>query len=447
VKRPSSQVLALWSSYEAAVPALPDLPAARAAFAELRRRRDADAGRLSAVGDLVVVVSSSRGGSTLLGELLRHCPDLLHLRAEVNPLFVAAGLEPPARRTAVLAEEISVDVGRPSAVLPPEEVDDFAATLAWRLTAQWPLAGIDGDGVIRRVKETLAELAAADDRWAPPAFPDRVTFHLRLLARLRAGHPEVDPWYYDLPEVAVRRAFPDVPPPAGPPGDALVEMPPFVSVRPWSRPDDNDLARSTLVLATPRNAFRLDFFRRLFPSARLRVIHLTRNPAAAVNGLADGWRHRGFFNRPVDLELSIAGYSDVFPAWGRRWWNYDFWPGWEGWTGASLVRVCAEQWRSHHAAVFAFLAEEPVPCFRLRYEDLLASPARRRQAFADLAAWLGHDEIAALGDVSLPPLMATAPPRPRRWEANAAALEPVLADEGVADMAARLGYEDRADWV
>jgi hypothetical protein len=155
----------------------------------------------------------------------------------------------------------------------------------------------------------------------------------------------------------VRGAFPGLEPPSGPPGRHIVEMPPFVLVGPWRRPDTSALSSAPLVLTTPRNAFRLPLFESLFPEARLDVLHLTRNPAAAVNGLVGAWCHRGFFNCAVGGDgsgpLRITGYSDVYPDWGTTWWNVDFWPGWEEFSDESLVRVCAEQWRQPHEAALA----------------------------------------------------------------------------------------------
>ncbi len=134
-----------WSPYDDVVPHPTGLPAAREAFAALRRWRGADPAVLGRVKEVIVVAASSRGGSTLVGELLRTCSSLLHLRAEVNPLFAAAGLEPRARRAQVLAEELAVDIGRPPPPGAPIDVDDFAATVAWRLVAAWPNTGIDPD--------------------------------------------------------------------------------------------------------------------------------------------------------------------------------------------------------------------------------------------------------------------------------------------------------------
>lgn len=440
-----------WSAYDDAMPQSrrDDLPGAAATFAALRAVRAGRPGDLELVREVIVVVASSRGGSTLLGELLRRTPGLLSLRAEINPLFVVAGLEPPdaEHRGAVLAAELAAEIGRPAPTLPADELDAFGATLAWRLTAQWPAAAIDPAAVMRWTRETLRELAAGSPAWTPPAFPDLAAFHLHLLRKVRRAHPEVDPWYYDIRAEAVAAAFPDVPRPAGPPGSHLVEMPPFVLIGPWRRPAADELARHPLVLSTPRNAFRLSFLRSLFPGARFRVVHLTRNPAASANGLIDGWRHHGFFNTAVDGRLRIQGYSDGFPAWGTRWWNYDFWPDWEDWTEAPLAAVAAEQWRSHHDEVLRWLAAHDADHYRLRFEDVAGADAARRRAFGDFADWLGHRDAGdVLSRLSLPPLMATAPPRPRRWTERADQLIPAVTTGRILETAARLGYGDQAAW-
>ena len=425
-----------WSPYDAAVAHTVGLPAAQARFAELRPRRLPPVDDpLSNVRDVVVVVSSSRGGSTLFGEILRRCDDLLHLRAEVNPQFVVAGLGGHGD-TGIFRDELAAQIGNAAIDVDQAIVDDLALAVAWRLSAQWPELGIDLDEAISWTLDAAAEVDPLDHR----------ELHLRVLARARARHPAVNPHYYDLPADVVADRFPDAPLPAGPPGALLVEMPPFVLVRPWRRADAARLASRPLVLSTPRNAFRLAFLRALFPDARFRVIHLTRNPAASVNGLVDGWLHHGFFNVAVDEPLRIAGYSDRFPAWGRRWWCYDFPLAWRGLTDRSLEAVCAEQWRSHHEAVLDFLDEHPdVEHQRVRFEDVVG--AQREGLFADLGEWLGVGEaLRHAAAEELPPVMATAPPRPRRWLPRADVIEPVVAAVDVAAMADRLGYADPATW-
>ncbi|MDP9403600.1 MAG: sulfotransferase [Actinomycetota bacterium] len=425
-----------WSPYDAAVPHTTGLPGATARFDALRpARRLPVEDPLGSIREVVAVVSSSRGGSTLFGEILRRSDALLHLRAEVNPLFVVAGLGGGDAR--VLADELSAEMGNPAPWVGEEELHDLSLAVAWRLTAQWPELDIDPDDARRWANEAATGLG--------PPFDDR-ELHLRVLEQARRHLPGVNPYYYDLPTHLVAARFPDAPPPLGPPGEQLVEMPPFVLVRPWRRPDRAALGDRPLVLSTPRNAFRLPFLRALFPAARFRVVHLTRNPAASVNGLIDGWLHHGFFNVAVDEPLSIGGYTDAFPRWGDRWWCYDVPPAWRAFTGATLPEVCGEQWRSHHEAVLAFLEEADVDVCRVRFEDVVG-PARA-QVFAELDEWLGAGgSLSKAAAEDRPPVMATAPPRHRRWEQRADVLAPVLASEAVAEMAALLGYDDRVTWT
>jgi hypothetical protein len=400
---------------------------APAALAELRRLRGADPGLLASVRDVVVVASSSRGGSSMVGELLRRAPGLVHLSAEINPLFVAAGLSPGGER-AVLEGELSADLGVPVADPDPH---DLCLQTAWRLALQWPQAGIDVDEARRAAEVALDRL---------PAF-DRTAFLLEVLAQL----PAADPWYYDLPPARVAERFPGRPPREGPPAEALVEMPPFVLPRPWRRASPDELATGTVVLTTPRNSYRLGFLATVFPNARLRVVHLVRNPAASVNGLVDGWRHRGFFNVQVDRPLRIVGYSDRYP-WGGRWWNYDFPPDWEALTGLPLPLVCAAQWRSMHEAALTAVDDLGLDVLRLRYEDLAGPPGPRAAALEGLARFVDLDP-ACLTGTALPPVMATEPPRPGRWRARAEELDPVLRDRATLELAGRLGYEpDPEGW-
>ena len=438
-----------WSPYDDAVPHVTGLPAARDRLASLRRLRAPDRVTgdelVGSVRHVVVLASSSRGGSTAVGELLRRVPGLVHLRAEINPLFALAGLHERGR-TAVLLDELALDVGTPAPGLAADDVEAFALDVAWRLTAQWPAEAIDPSAVTTWVADALDAQRAAG-AWRPGGPFDHDALHLDVLARARAAHPSIDPWYYDLPARTVTDRFPDVPVPSGPPGQALIEMPPYVLLGPWRPAGTATLRASTLVLSTPRNAFRLDFLASLFPHADVRVLHLTRNPAAAVNGLVDGWLHRGFFNCRVERPLAIAGYSDRFP-WGRDWWCYDVPPGWEEVVDAPLPHVCSLQWQAPHEAVLDHVAGTGRDHHRVHVEDVLGGGPRRRPALAGLAAWLGVP-VGAVDTASfdLPTLMATAPPAPRRWRSRWPELAPVLADPAVLDLARRLGYSaEPADW-
>jgi hypothetical protein len=421
------------SPYDESVPHVGPRPELAQRFAALRLARAAlaPAADLSAARDVVVVVSSSRGGCTLLGELLRRCPSLLSLPAESNPYIAVAQLGGAGAdeldAVGVVVDELALAVGRPAATL---DAEAYTLEWAWRLAAQWPDLDCGLADARRWLDAALGQLTDV---------VDANEIATRLLAAARADGAEVQPGRYDLPAAE--------PPAKGPPGDTVVEMPPFVVPRPWERAGTSELATRTLILATPRNSYRLPFFRRLFPQARLRVLHLVRNPAAAVNGLIDGWHHHGFFNCRVPRRLAIASYSDAYP-WGSRWWKYDVPPEWEQVVRAPLAVVCAEQWRSAHEAALAGVDELGVERYALRYEDLAGDHDRRRRAATALARWLGipDEQLVPLIVAGLPPVMATVRPSPGRWRARARELAPVCADPHVRGLAGRLGYGDPETW-
>jgi len=207
------------------------------------------------------------------------------------------------------------------------------------------------------------------------------------------------------------------------------------------------LANSPVLAVTPRNAFRIPLLQAAFPNASVRVIHLTRNPAAAVNGLRDGWLHHGFFSCRSDVPLSMEGYEG---PWSGRWWCYDVPPGWRRWTQRSLVEVCAFQWRAAHVATLDAVAKLGLPYHRIAFEDVVGPAERRVPALQRLAAWLevGGEALVAAGLGSLPVVMPTVPPRAGRWRDQASSLESVLADPDILEVAAALGYsEDPRDWA
>jgi hypothetical protein len=414
-----------WSSYDDAVPHTTGLPQVVDRAATLRTlRRPCDGASVEDVRQVVVVVSSSRGGSSLVGQLMRQVPGLLHLRAEVNPLFTLAGLHAGANRRRVLEEELLRDIGTPVPPGPLEsrERSRLVLDLAWRLMVQWP-----------SVAESLPleELLSLVDRSVPRvgSAHDAVAVQIALLTALRQAGAPVHPGYYDLPPSAMEAldgwpAFP-----AGPPGDAVIEMPPFVTLGRWQPASATQVRSLPLVLCTPRCSFRLEFIRDLFPSADLRIVHLTRNPAASVNGLIDGWLHHGFFNCRVPGGLAIDGYSDTVPG-GSEWWCFDPPPGWEECTSAPLPEVCAFQWRETHLAAMTACYRLGIEPLHIRFEDVVGPREARLGVATRLAGLLGVDGAAvrdALG-AHLPVVMATAPPSSARWRRRADLMRPVLSD-------------------
>ena len=415
------------------------------------------------VKDVVVLASSSRGGSSVVAEILRKSHHLLHFRAEVNLFFQLSGYGWPRsgtssdellaehlRDTGTLQTLLAGDVGRPANTLPDAvSVDAFATELWWRLSAQWPAERFDAGRIHDWTRSVLTELRA-EHGWGARRFEDPQLFHVLFLSRVSAAHAGVSPWYYDIRPDLIRKHCPSARCCEQPPSSLVLEEPPFVTIRPWLPVGEDDLDLP-LLIKTPSNVYRLSFIRALFPAARMRVLHLTRNAAASINGLYDGWRFRGFFAHHVPGALDLESYSDQFPEWGNDWWKFDLPPGWPAWTRGPLVETCGFQWRAAHRAILDYLEQEEVDSTRVRFEDLVAPLPRRRRAFEHVAHWLGipiDDALQRLIETGLPPIMATSRPRLRRWFDKADLLEPVVQRRDTLDVMERLGYDlDPSTWL
>ncbi len=466
-------------SPDGASPQGPAVPAAtiaavRARLAALRTEPGYDGGAdrfRERVRTVVVIGSSSRGGSSIFTEILRRTPQLLHFRAEVNPFFVLGGrtwpesgtdsdalgadhVDPLDPRLDALSEDLAFDCGTAEDTLPDEaSVARFVVDLTARLTIQWPTTDFAVEDVRGAVTATLTTLRD-EHGWPVGGFPDAQLFHALFLARIRRIHPVVNPHYYDLSAALIARHDPGAPLPSGPPGGWLLEEPPFVTIVPWHRATATALAERPLVIKTPSNAYRLPFLQALFPHAEIKLLHLTRNVAASVNGLYDGWRFPGFYSHALDRPLGIRGYTDTFPAWGNRWWKFDLPPGWPAWTDRGLEEVCAFQWRSAHQALLDWLDADPSrrdASVRLRFEDVVGTSERQQDLFATLTRWLGITMDAPLQNVlghALPPVMVTETPRRQRWFKRADLLSPILSDPGSRELMERLGYApDPSTWT
>lgn len=214
-------------------------------LAELRDRRGpAVPGFGARVGELIVVASSSRGGSSMLAEVLRECDGLVHLRAEINPFLRLVGLAHPDSGSGsdrldaghlhalapslrqVLDDELALDVGNPRATIGDDE--EFAHDVAWRVAVQWPALECEPAEVAGTALRLLGRL-----RQDGPV--DWRRFHFLLVGELRAAGQRVDPSYYDQP--AGHGGGPRRGPRLGPPGEVLAEEPPFVLPGPGGAPE------------------------------------------------------------------------------------------------------------------------------------------------------------------------------------------------------------------
>jgi hypothetical protein len=414
-----------------------------------------------AVRDLVVVASSSRGGSSLLAELLRRSTSLLSLRGELSPFLALRGLSFPrsgagsdalseddvddAALTAALEEDLAGDCGSPTDVLDTDEdIWTYASALTCRLTLQWPTVPFEIEHVHACVRDTLSALQRTMG-WPRGRFQDAGGFHAAFLSRLVKRYPAVNPFYYDIDRGLLEVAGVTARPRLGPPSPYLVEEPPFIAITPWKLASAEALASRPLVIKTPSNVYRLDYLRKFFPNAKLRVVHLTRNAAASINGLYEGWRYGGFFSHALPERLDIRGYSDQFPEWGTCWWKFDLPPGWRDHIAEPLERVCMWQWQSAHRAIMSYLEQHrmgPDHVKVVHFEDVVSTETRA-ETLGGLMEWLTgkRQDFHSESRSRLPVVMATYPPQPARWRKRGDMIGPLLEQREVREMMSRLGYD------
>ena len=424
---------------------------------------------LADVKRVVIINSSSRSGSSLLYALLGRLPQVYALTGEAAPFYKLisslAGFNP--HRSDRIATELIDDVIDLAGIsrdflsdmflLQDEsgeiDADGYVEDLMLRFLLQWPDVVFDLS-VLRKCITQLFERYSSDkQRFCTE------DFYLLLLEQLTALWPEINPFYYDIGTDKVALRFPSLDIPVGPPTAGFtIEEPPFVLLSPRRRPTIADLSEKTLLLKSTVDCYRMNLVDKLFPNADIRIIHLVRNPAATINGIFDGWHHRGFFSHNLEHsfdggdteKLDIKGYSDIYPF-GGNWWNFDLPAGWQEFASRELVEVCAFQWRSANSEILDNLAQGHRPSRRVHFEDIISSNASRRGEFERMLDFMGlpADQVGTLGLESLPVVQSTLPPQLYRWKKREDMIARVLAAPQIRDMAATFGYhtENMDSWL
>ncbi len=427
---------------------------------------------LNSVKKVLVINSSSRSGSSLLYAMLRKVPGIYSLTGEAAPFYKINTKFNP--EIVCKSEKISdknidklIDLDGLSADLISDcslsngnvsinrntNIEEYAVDIINRLFLQWTDIDFDFDLVKYLVNECFNNIKRL-----------KVTvsieeFYLKLLKALIKEYPGINPYYYDIDTELVRFSFPEIPIPVAPPNRMLIiEEPPFVLQFPRIKPCEANFQKDILLLKSTVDCYRMNLINRLFPNAEIKVIYLTRNPAATINGIFDGWLHRGFFSHNLEdylkncglKKLNIKGYSDK-AVWGKFWWNFDLPEGWENYINAPLTEICAFQWLSANTEIQQNIKSHNYDVLTVRYENFIRSLASRNAQFKQILEFanLGTELIDFLNLNTLPVVQATLPPQIYRWKKRKDIIEKLLDNNDISDMAASLGYykQNMEEWL
>lgn len=427
---------------------------------------------LKDVKKVVVINSSSRSGSSLLYAILRKLPQVYSLTGEAAPfyklntsiddlnLFESDKIPEFLIDSVMDMEGLSRDffsdlyLSGYNCASTDVDFDMYADHIMLRFMLQWTDIDFDIPVFRQLIFESLERYAAHHRNFVID------DFYLDLLKEICVLYPKINPYYYDISTEKVARYFPLIVLPTGPPNEYFnIEEPPFILQTPGTKARPEDFQKKILLLKSTVDCYRMNLLEKIFPDADIRIIHLVRNPAATVNGIYDGWLHRGFFShnlRPFFFrnsglkKLSIKGYSDVFPF-GTYWWNFDLPEGWETVADKELIEVSAFQWYSANREILDYLATGNTRSCMVRYENIFRNMEMRREEFCKILDFAGIPENS-LNDLPLdnfPVVQATLPPQLYRWKKSEHIIMKIMQDPKIMDMSAQLGYmkENMEDWL
>jgi len=362
--------------------------------------------------EVVVIVGSSRGGTSLFFDTLRHHPDFSSPDGEHGKYYTLNDMMYPFLDSDSLPEDAPIpeeltkfmllDVGRTSIGGTDEEhfIDNFIS----RLPMQFYYMNFDYQDIKEEYLRKSANFTEVVDRAG-------------IMKR-----------YYDLKSVGIE---PDTV--FNPLTEFYISETPFIFPHRYKRKlEEKDFSESKLLLKTSVDAYRMGWVDKLFPNSKVKYIHLTRNPAASMNGLIDGWlTNRGFFTYKIP-DMDIMGYPR------KDLWNYDLPPNWKNLLTEDLTTVVWSQWAQAHRHIMDYSGPNKV--LKVKFEDFLYN---REETIGKVTDYVGVDSNAPLfteKTKALNKVMTTDEPRKYRWrDRGNMIIENIKnSDEGFVE---KLGYE------
>lgn len=404
------------------------------------------------IENVLVINSASRSGSSLLYHLISGHPDVISLNGENSVFEKLHGICPvtseresdlsAAKTDSAALARAACDILRDAGVLSrngaPFPSQNLLADSVQRLILQHAEKDFDPAAVHRICSDALNSAAPAKEF-------NRFEYWRRVMTEVDKRVFGIRPEDYDMGIASAGAA--GAPPPFS---EICLEEPPFVVPRPRIFPARAELRGKSLLLKSSSDCYRMGLVKKMFPRARFKFVLLYRNPAAAVNGLLEGWLSGGFHSRNTAgiKDLDIKGYSLGDSEWTRKWWKFDLPPGWAGYAGKPLEEVCAFQWLSANEHILSdtengVIAEK----IAVNYESLL-NREKRQAALGGILDFAGlRRGFQAFGTV--PSVMSVTAPGAGKWKKRREAIEAVISCERIKNTAGRLGYDfkDREQWT
>jgi len=362
------------------------------------------------VENVCVILTSSRSGSSLFKEILTQSDDTLFLDGEEEPYYILTQNTYPYTDSDKLNDFyakpkllnlLSSDLGKNTSEIDKHEFFKFWKN---RLVLQHPYLIYEENEAFANTLITilnLIELGKYKNNSVQQINED-IIFALKNNQFYDGFHQKMK----DAP--SFNRIFDS---------KFKIEEPPFVAPKCKSSVNEYDLKTKTLILKTPQDCYRINAIKKLFPQANFKFIHLTRNVAATINGLIDGWKSdKAFFAHDVsnETQLDIEDYEI-----SNKWWKFDLPPDWREFTNSELEHVCINQWIQAHSHILNSI-EKQDSLYTLKFEDFVEDP---QNVINDVTRFLNISKISI---EEFPTIMATSQPEQQRWKRKQNIIENVI---------------------
>ncbi|MGZ3690742.1 MAG: hypothetical protein ACXVAX_04525 [Pseudobdellovibrio sp.] len=381
---------------------------------------------------VVVILAGPRTGSSFLFEALSRSGSFLTLDGEDTPLFRKQGLgiltnlnysdhvaqnEYNTSQLDGFFEEAQTQLGvlQTSA----SKSENYAKNIIWRLKLQWPhLQDLISDKAL--TEKVTSSLQKNEKNYA--------TFYSELLTDLRQIDGRIDLNFYSAgnPDLTIENAY--------------FEEPPYIVPKP-KLPLEKAHLDFPLLLKTSTGTYRTDFLKDLFPKAEFRWICLSRNPAASINGLIEGWLSNSFQSHKTTphAKLNIKGYSEVKKG-GTDLWKFDMPKGWSEYINSPLEEVCGFQWQYAYEQIYNFMRKNEKLCTAVQYEKLDVKTLKNLVQFCQTSdtptdfQWMNN------------PVASVSAPQKGKWKKREAQIMNIL-KPSLISLAGKFNYEsDLKSW-
>lgn len=363
------------------------------------------------VEKVVVILGSSRSGSSYL----------FHLLSESGAFWTPQGEESAFHRLAGLGFASSVNDSDALSSIPSKEQLETIRIALMNDLGREPV-GVSDRYVAQSIARVIMQWPERD--WNLP--------ELLFLARTCLDGSDLA-WGRFLSSLGLDAAHYDGF--GGTPPDLksrfLLEEPPFITQFPRRAPSGP--LDAPLLLKTSANVYRPELLHELFPAAEFKYILLTRNPAASINGLMDGWVSPAFHSHHVGdfQKLQIAGYSELSTE-NSNWWKFDLPPDWATVASKPLGEVCSFQW----ASAYRHALNIPGKKVSLRFENLIQDETQSLDSIFKFAGTVPKAKPKGTSKV----IMSSVAPGPARWRSRQEEIANLIGESQVQDVARALGY-------